>query len=200
MRKSYGISFEAGSVYGESFGTIAGYAAHGAIVHYSATPESNSTIEPKGLLLIDSGAQFMHGTTDITRTVALGEITPNEKDYTKVLKGHIALATAIYPEGTRGRSSIFWLANHCGMIVKPTGTVPVTASAIFLMCTKARKTLHGRKSHPAQKEWSLQRTGYLSYRPIRHPYRKPGSCRGIQKPKISVHSIILKPLPLPNRH
>jgi len=88
---------------GESFGTIAGYAAHGAIVHYSATPESNSTIEPKGLLLIDSGAQFMHGTTDITRTVALGEITPQmKKDYTKVLKGHIALATAIYPEGTRG--------------------------------------------------------------------------------------------------
>ncbi len=88
---------------GESFGTIAGYAAHGAIVHYSATPESNSTVEPKGLLLIDSGAQFMHGTTDITRTIALGEITPQmEKDYTKVLKGHIALATAIYPEGTRG--------------------------------------------------------------------------------------------------
>ncbi|HOV71220.1 MAG TPA: aminopeptidase P family protein [Dysgonamonadaceae bacterium] len=88
---------------GESFGTIAGYAAHGAIVHYSATPESNSTIEPKGLLLIDSGAQFMHGTTDITRTIALGEVTPQmKKDYTKVLKGHIALATAIYPEGTRG--------------------------------------------------------------------------------------------------
>lgn len=88
---------------GESFGTIAGYAAHGAIVHYSATPESNSIIEPRGLLLIDSGAQFMHGTTDITRTVALGEIAPQMKsDYTKVLKGHIALATAIYPEGTRG--------------------------------------------------------------------------------------------------
>ena len=88
---------------GESFGTIAGYATHGAIVHYSATPESNSIIEPRGLLLIDSGAQFMHGTTDITRTVALGEIAPQMKsDYTKVLKGHIALATAIYPEGTRG--------------------------------------------------------------------------------------------------
>ncbi|MFY9514702.1 MAG: aminopeptidase P family protein [Dysgonamonadaceae bacterium] len=88
---------------GESFGTIAGYAAHGAIVHYSATPESNSIIEPRGLLLIDSGAQFMHGTTDITRTVALGEIAPQMKsDYTKGLKGHIALATAIYPEGTRG--------------------------------------------------------------------------------------------------
>ena len=88
---------------GESFGTIAGYAAHGAIVHYSATPESNSIIEPRGLLLIDSGAQFMHGTTDITRTIALGEITTQMKsDYTKVLKGHIALATAIYPEGTRG--------------------------------------------------------------------------------------------------
>lgn len=86
-----------------SFDTIAGYGPHGAIVHYSATEESNSTIHPEGLLLIDSGAQYLDGTTDITRTIALGTPTPQEKsDFTLVMKGHIALGTAIFPEGTRG--------------------------------------------------------------------------------------------------
>ena len=88
---------------GESFETIAGYGPHGAIVHYSATPESSSTIRPEGLLLIDSGAQYLYGTTDITRTIAVGTPTDEERhDFTLVMKGHIALATAIYPEGTRG--------------------------------------------------------------------------------------------------
>ena len=88
---------------GESFDTIAGYKEHGAIVHYSATEESNSTLHPKGFLLLDSGAQYMDGTTDITRTIALGELTTEEKtDYTLVLKGHIALAMAVFPSGTRG--------------------------------------------------------------------------------------------------
>lgn len=86
-----------------SFEMIAGYGPHGAIVHYSATPETSSVIEPKGLLLVDSGAQYLDGTTDITRTVALGEPTEQEKeDFTLVMKGHIALATAVFPEGTRG--------------------------------------------------------------------------------------------------
>lgn len=88
---------------GESFGTICGYAGNGAIIHYHASPESSLQVEPKGLLLIDSGAQFRDGTTDITRTVAVGKLTKQmKKDYTNVLKGHIALATAIFPEGTRG--------------------------------------------------------------------------------------------------
>lgn len=87
----------------ESFETIAGYGPHGAIVHYSATPESSSTVKPEGLLLIDSGAQYLDGTTDITRTIAVGVPTHEERhDFTLVMKGHIALATAIYPEGTRG--------------------------------------------------------------------------------------------------
>ena len=87
----------------DSFDTIAGYGPHGAIVHYSATPESASTLRPEGLLLIDSGAQYLWGTTDITRTIALGTPTPAEKrDFTLVMKGHIALALAIFPEGTRG--------------------------------------------------------------------------------------------------
>lgn len=86
-----------------SFEMIAGYGPHGAIVHYSATPESSSVIEPHGLLLVDSGAQYLDGTTDITRTVALGTPTQQERtDFTLVMKGHIALATAIFPEGTRG--------------------------------------------------------------------------------------------------
>lgn len=89
--------------FGESFNTIAGYAGNGAIVHYHATEESHSKVESKGLLLIDSGAQFMDGTTDITRTLAVGELSDQmKKDYTNVLKGHIQIATAIYPQGTRG--------------------------------------------------------------------------------------------------
>jgi len=88
---------------GESFGTIAGYKDHGAIVHYSATAESNATLQPEGLLLLDSGGQYLDGTTDITRTVALGPVTTEEKtDFTLVLKGHIALGKAKFPQGTRG--------------------------------------------------------------------------------------------------
>lgn len=87
----------------ESFETIAGYGPHGAIVHYSATEESSSTVENHGLLLIDSGAQYLTGTTDITRTICMGTPTPEERrDFTLVMKGHIALGTAIFPEGTCG--------------------------------------------------------------------------------------------------
>ena len=88
---------------GESFDTIAGYKEHGAIVHYSATPESDVPLQPKGFLLLDSGAQYLDGTTDITRPIALGKLTEEEKtDYTLILKGHIALAMAKFPVGTRG--------------------------------------------------------------------------------------------------
>lgn len=88
---------------GESFDTIAGYKEHGAIVHYSATAETNATLHPEGFLLLDSGAQYLDGTTDITRTIALGKLTEEEKtDYTLILKGHIALAMAKFPAGTRG--------------------------------------------------------------------------------------------------
>ncbi|MBO5456086.1 MAG: aminopeptidase P family protein [Muribaculaceae bacterium] len=86
-----------------SFESICGFGAHGAIVHYSATPESDIEIEKGNLLLIDSGANYLDGTTDITRTIAIG--TPSEDmrhDFTLVMKGHIAIATAIFPEGTRG--------------------------------------------------------------------------------------------------
>ena len=86
-----------------SFDTIAGYGAHGAIVHYEATPETDIPLQPKGLLLLDSGGQYQDGTTDITRTIALGPLTDEERHvYTLVLKGYIALARAIFPKGTTG--------------------------------------------------------------------------------------------------
>lgn len=86
-----------------SFSTISGYNEHGAIVHYTATPESNAPLKSEGLLLVDSGAQYTCGTTDITRTIALGPVTNEMRHaYTLVLKAHIALATTPYPEGTNG--------------------------------------------------------------------------------------------------
>ena len=86
-----------------SFDTIAGYADHGAIVHYEATEATDRELHPEGLLLIDSGAQYQDGTTDITRTIALGEPTEKERHiYTLVLKGHIALARLKFPSGASG--------------------------------------------------------------------------------------------------
>lgn len=88
---------------GLSFDTIAGYGPHGAIVHYEATPETDAPLEPRGLLLLDSGAQYQDGTTDITRTIALGPLTEEERlDYTLVLKGHIRLALTRFPDGISG--------------------------------------------------------------------------------------------------
>lgn len=87
----------------ESFHPIIGWNAHGAIVHYEATEETDVTIQGDGLLLVDSGGQYTFGTTDITRTVAIGTPTAEMKrDFTLVLKGHIALACVKFPEGTRG--------------------------------------------------------------------------------------------------
>ena len=86
-----------------SFDTIAGYEAHGAIVHYEATPETDVPLEPKGFLLLDSGAQYQDGTTDITRTIALGPLTQEQREiYTLVLKGHIQLELAKFPSGACG--------------------------------------------------------------------------------------------------
>lgn len=87
----------------ESFASIIGWNGHGAIVHYEPTEESSSDIKGDGLLLVDSGGQYTFGTTDITRTVALGTPTPEQKhDFTLVMKGHIALSNAIFPAGTTG--------------------------------------------------------------------------------------------------
>lgn len=86
-----------------SFDSIFGYEHHGAIVHYEATPETDIEVKPRGLLLMDTGAQYLDGTTDITRTVALGDITEEQRHaYTLVLKGHIGLAMAKFPERASG--------------------------------------------------------------------------------------------------
>ena len=86
-----------------SFPTIAGYNSNGAIIHYEATEESDTEVEPHGFLLVDSGGQYTTGTTDITRTIALGELTQEMKEYyTLVLKGHIALGSAEFDRGTTG--------------------------------------------------------------------------------------------------
>lgn len=96
-----------------SFDTIAGYQAHGAIVHYEATPETDVALKPEGLILIDSGAQYQDGTTDITRTIALGPVTEEMKHvYTLVLKGHIQLKLAKFPDGASG-TQLDALAREC---------------------------------------------------------------------------------------
>lgn len=96
-----------------SFDTIAGYQAHGAIVHYEATPETDVALKPEGLILIDSGAQYQDGTTDITRTIALGPVIEEMKHvYTLVLKGHIQLELAKFPDGASG-TQLDALAREC---------------------------------------------------------------------------------------
>lgn len=101
--KLYDFRAEQENFVGESFGTIAGYAGHGAIVHYRATPESDASLETENILLLDSGGQYFDGTTDITRTITLGKPTEQQiADFTMVLKGHINLGKAVFPTGTRG--------------------------------------------------------------------------------------------------
>lgn len=98
-----GFRAEGENFKGASFGTIAGYKEHAAMMHYSATDESDYELRAEGMLLVDSGGQYYDGTTDITRTFVLGNITEEEKrDFTLVLKGHIALSTAKFLKGTTG--------------------------------------------------------------------------------------------------
>ncbi len=102
-RKLTALRAEEKGFAGLSFETIAAYAEHGAIVHYEATPETDVPLQARGLLLLDTGAHYENGTTDITRTIALGETTEEERRvYTLVLKGHIALSNCRFPEGTNG--------------------------------------------------------------------------------------------------
>jgi len=97
---------------GISFETISGAGPNGAIVHYRASPETNRQLEANSLYLVDSGGQYLNGTTDVTRTIAIGTPTPEQKDrFTRVLKGHIALAKTLFPSGTTG-SQLDPLARH----------------------------------------------------------------------------------------
>jgi Xaa-Pro aminopeptidase len=103
VQKIHELRKEQNLFFSESFETIAGFSKHGAIVHYQPTEKSNITLQKNNLLLIDSGGQYLDGTTDVTRTVALGEPTEDmKKDFTYVLKAHIALAKAKFPINTSG--------------------------------------------------------------------------------------------------
>ena len=102
-KKLYEYRAEQAHFKGVSFDTIAGYGAHGAIVHYEATPDTDVQLESRGLLLLDSGAQYLDGTTDLTRTIPLGPLTDDEKrNYTLVLKGMLHIMNIQFPEGTCG--------------------------------------------------------------------------------------------------
>jgi Xaa-Pro aminopeptidase len=113
-----------------SFGTIAGFNANGAIMHYRATPESHAVIEGDGLLLIDSGGQYLGGTTDITRVVPVG--TYHRRAEARLhagAEGDDGLSVARFPRGTKGRCWTRWRARRSGPPASTTATAPATASA-----------------------------------------------------------------------
>ncbi len=111
-QKLHGFRADQDLFMGDSFEAIVGYGPHAAIVHYCATPESNAALEPHGMVLIDSGGQYLDGTTDITRTVVLGPVTDREKKlFTAVLRGHINLAKAVFPKGLSG-ANLDYLAHE----------------------------------------------------------------------------------------
>ena len=113
-----------------SFDTIAAYGEHGAIVHYEATPETDIPLRPEGMLLLDSGAQFLDGTTDITRTIALGPLTDDMRHvYTLVLKGHIQIELCKFPSGSRALRLTSLPASICGATGCPICTAQATAWA-----------------------------------------------------------------------
>ena len=142
---------ETGALKDISFPTIAGAGPNGAIVHYRVTRASNRTIAKNELFLIDFGAQYEDGTTDITRTVVVGEPSEEMRDrFTRVLKGHIAIATAIFPKTPAARSLIPWHARRCGRPDWISITVRATALAAICRCTKARS---------AYQSWALLRFG-----------------------------------------
>lgn len=96
-----------------SFATISGFGPHGSIIHYSATPKSDGKLRRKGIYLIDSGGQYLEGTTDITRTVAFGKPTPRQKEmFTRVLMGHIDCSATPFPEGTTGQRHEMFARRH----------------------------------------------------------------------------------------
>ena len=132
---------DTGALKDVSFPTIAGTGPNGAIVHYRVTRKTNRRIAPGDLLLIDSGAQYQDGTTDVTRTIAIGEPTAEMRDrFTRVLRGHIAIARAVFPDGTTGAQLDF-----AGAAIPVAGrasissTAPATASAAICRCMKVRR-------------------------------------------------------------
>ena len=139
---------EASNLYrGPSFDTIAGAGAHGAVVHYRATRTTNRRLEMGQLFLLDSGGQYLDGTTDVTRTLAIGEPTREMRDrFTRVLKGHIALGIRALSRRHRrhGGSSMRSRASICGPKGSITITAPATGSAVISAGMKGRRYLSKR--------------------------------------------------------
>jgi Xaa-Pro aminopeptidase len=121
-----------------SFTTIAGAGPNAALPHYRVTDASNRRIEP-GIFLVDSGGQYEDGTTDITRTLAVGEPTAEMRDrYTRVLKGHLAISRAVFPRARPARSSTRWRGCRSGRPGSISTTAPAMASAAISRCTRGR--------------------------------------------------------------
>jgi len=134
---------------GESFPAIVGYEANGAIVHYRPEPDS-PIIQPKGLLLCDSGGQYLDGTTDITRTIAVGPTTDEQREmYTRVLKGHIALDAAVFPKGKVGRDLDVFARMHLWKAGKDFGHGTGHGVGYFLNVHEAPQSISPGKSSRA---------------------------------------------------
>ena len=163
-----------------SFPTIAGAGPDGAIVHYRVSRNSNRRIAPGELFLVDSGGQYEDGTTDITRTIAVG--TPSaemRRNFTLVLKGHIAIARAVFPDGTSGAQldslarQFLWRAG----LDFDHGTGHGVGSYLSVHEGPARISKLGSRAAQARHD-PVQRAGLLPRRRLRHPHREPGSGRG----------------------
>ena len=139
---------DTGALKDVSFPTIAGSGPNGAIVHYRVTRTTNRRIRPGELLLIDSGAQYQDGTTDVTRTIAVGDPTPEMRDrFTRVLRGHLAIARAVFPDGASGAQiDAFARQYPLGRRASTSSTAPATASAAICRCTRGRRAF--RSSAP----------------------------------------------------
>ena len=160
-----------------SFPTIAGSGPNGAIVHYRVTRESNRRIGANELFLVDSGAQYEDGTTDVTRTVIVGTPTDEMRDrFTRVLKGHIAIATAVFPEGTSGAQldSLARLPLWQAGLDFDHGTGHGVGSYLSVHEGPARISKLGTRGAQARHD-PVQRAGLLQNRRLRHPHREPGA-------------------------
>ena len=161
-----------------SFPTISGAGSNGAIVHYRATPETEKRLEPGTLYLLDSGAQYLDGTTDVTRTVAIGEPTQEMRDrFTRVLKGHIALALARFPKGTTGTQLDAFARRALWQegLDYDHGTGHGVGSYLGVHEGPAAHLQGAEWPGAAARDDRLERTRLLQDRRLRHPHREPSA-------------------------
>ena len=190
---------------GESFPAISGAGEHGAIIHYRVTEETNRPIKPNEVYLIDSGAQYPDGTTDITRTVWTGPDAPPDSlrdRVTRVMQGHIAIATAVFPARRRRRASRCAGARaRYGRWGWITITAPGTASAAICRCTRGRSASPGWRGRCRSPPGMIlsNEPGLLPAGPLWHPPGKPVAgaasrcCRMPSKPFLRFETLTLAP-------